>query len=81
VRRRPEGEGTGCPAFAVGVFLRTALRGLTEVAVVETADFGTLDDRPRRGELDGPGLRRILVEREMSAGPMIILEVAGQDAA
>jgi hypothetical protein len=59
----------------------TELRGLTEVAVVETTDFCTLDDRARRGELDGPGVRRILVEREMRTTVVIVLEVAPQDAA
>src|SRR5712664_820085 len=38
-------------------------------------------DPARLGELDGPDVRRILVEREMRASPVIVGEVAGQDAA
>jgi len=43
-------------------------------------DFGNLHILPASGELDGPWtFRRILVEREMSASPgVIVLEVAGQ---
>ena len=49
--------------------------------MMQATDFGNLHDPARVGELDGPGVRRILVEREMSAGPVIVLEVAGQDVA
>jgi hypothetical protein len=76
VRGRTEGGRDGMTRVRC-----TELRGLTEVAVVEAADFCTLGDRARRGELDGPGVRRILVEREMSATVVIVLEVAPQDAA
>src|SRR2546430_4963336 len=37
-------------------------------------------DAARRGELDGPDIRGILVEREMRASPVIVREVRGQDA-
>ena len=57
------------------------LRGLTEVAMVQAADFWKLHDLARRGELDGPELACILVEREVRARVMVIGEVAGQDAA
>ena len=48
--------------------------------MVQATDFGDLHDPSRVGELDWPGVRRILVEREVRATLMIILEVAGQDA-
>jgi hypothetical protein len=49
--------------------------------MMQATDFGNLHDPSPLGELDGPGVRRILVEREMSAPLVIVLEVAGQDAA
>jgi hypothetical protein len=49
--------------------------------MVQATDFGDLHDPSRVGELDWPGARRILVEREVRATPMIVLEIAGQDAA
>jgi hypothetical protein len=48
---------------------------------MQATDFGNLHDPARLGELDGPDVRRILVEREMRASPVIVGEVAGQDAA
>jgi hypothetical protein len=49
--------------------------------MVQPADFGKLQDLARGGELDGPELGCILVEREVCARLMVIGEVAGQDAA
>src|SRR5437867_11103735 len=69
---------------ACSMVVRTAgagLRRLAEAAVIQATDFGNLHDPARLGELDGPELRRILVEREMRASPVIVGEVAGQDAA
>ena len=57
------------------------LRRLAEVAVMQATDFGNLHDPARLGELDGPEVRGILVEREMRASPVIVGEVAGQNAA
>jgi hypothetical protein len=69
-------------AFAVvGPPGGVGLRGLTEIAMVQAADFWKLHDLARRGELDGPELGCILVEREVCARLMVIGEVAGQDAA
>src|SRR5260370_30586285 len=48
---------------------------------MQATDFGNRDDPARVGELDGPDVRRILVEREMRASPVIVGEVAGQDTA
>jgi hypothetical protein len=48
--------------------------------MVQATDFGDLDD-PSRRELDWPGVRRILVEREVRPTLMIIVEVGCQDAA
>src|SRR5882724_9509655 len=64
--------------------VRTAgagLRRLADVAMMQATDFGNLHDPARLGELDGPDVRRMLVEREVRASPMIAGEVAGQDAA
>src|SRR5213594_617577 len=69
---------------ACSMVLRTAgagLRRLAEVAVMQATDFGGRHDPARLGELDGPDVRRILVERKMRASPVIVGEVAGQDAA
>ena len=48
--------------------------------MMKTTDFGNLYDPARIGELDWPDGRRILVEREVSASPVIVLEVRAQDA-
>jgi hypothetical protein len=48
---------------------------------MQATDFGNLHDPARLGEFDGPDVRRILVECEMRASPVIVGEVAGQDAA
>jgi len=57
------------------------LRRPADVAMMQATDFGNLHDPARLGELDGSDVRRILVEREMCASPVIVLEIAGQDAA
>jgi len=49
--------------------------------MMQATDFGNLHDPARLGELNGPDVRRIRVEREMSASPVKVREVAGQDAA
>ena len=56
------------------------LRSLAEVAVVQAADFGELQDLSRRGRLDGPEVGGVLVEREVSTRLMVVAEVARQDA-
>src|SRR2546425_4041173 len=64
--------------------VRTAgagLRRLADVTVMQATDFGNLHDPARLGELDRPDVRRILVKGEMRASPVIVREVAGQDAA
>src|SRR5258708_29107305 len=65
----------------VGGTAGAGLRRLADVAVMQATDFGNLHDPAHLGELDGPDVRRILVEREMRASPLIVGEVAGQDAA
>src|SRR5439155_800575 len=67
-----------CEASSVVVRTDGAeLRRPADVAMMQATDFGNLHDPARVGELDGPGVRRILVEREMSASPVIAPEVAG----
>ena len=66
------------------MIVRTAgagLRRLADVAVMQATDFGNFHDPARLRKLDGPAVGRILVEREMRASPVIVGEVAGQDAA
>jgi hypothetical protein len=46
---------------------RCGLRRSAEVAMMQATDFGNLHDPSRLGELDGPDVRCILVEGEMSA--------------
>jgi hypothetical protein len=48
--------------------------------MVQAANFGDLDDPARLGALDGPPIRRILLEREVSSRPVIVRDVARQDA-
>ena len=50
--------------------------------MMQTTDFGNLARPcPPRRPLDGPGVRRILLQREVSSSAVIIGEVAGQDTA
>ena len=46
--------------------------------MVQAADFWKLHDLARRGEFDGPEVGCILVEREVSARPVVIREVCVQ---
>ena len=48
---------------------------------MQATDFGKFHDPARLGKLDGPDVRRVLVEREMCASPVVVGEVTGQDAA
>jgi hypothetical protein len=54
---------------------------LADVAVVQAADFGKLDDLSCDGELDRPKIGCVLVQREMGTRLMVVGEVSGQDAA
>ena len=45
------------------------LRRPADVAMMQATDFGNLHDPTRLGELDGPDVRRILVERERDIEP------------
>ena len=83
-----DGKRSGSAAELTGeacsMAVRTAgagLRRVADVAVMQATDFGNFHDPARLGKLDGPDVRRILVEREMRASPVIVGEVAGQDAA
>ena len=49
--------------------------------MVQAANFRKLHDPPGLRRFDEPEVRCILVEREMRASPVIVGEVAGQDAA
>ena len=60
---------------------RSWLRRDPDVAMMQATDFGSLHDSARVRELDWPDIRRILVEREMRARPVIVGEVTDKDAA
>jgi hypothetical protein len=53
---------------------------LTEVAMMQAADFGKLHDPLRRGELDRPEVGCVLVAREVGPCLMVIGEILGRDA-
>ena len=57
------------------------LRRVSNVAVMQTTDFGDRDDRTALRRLDWATVGGVLVEREMCASLMVIREVADQDAA
>jgi hypothetical protein len=48
--------------------------------MVQPADFGNRHDRAHLGPLDGPHVGRILVERKVRSCPVVVREVACQDA-
>src|SRR5262249_55433347 len=48
---------------------------------MQATEFGKRDDRAEARRLDRPPVGCILVEREVSAGPVIVREVGGEDAA
>jgi len=48
--------------------------------MVQAANFWTPYDLAGQGVLDGPDVGGVLVEREVRASPMIVADVAGQDA-
>jgi hypothetical protein len=48
---------------------------------MQATDFGSRHDRAHLGALDGSHVGRVLLEREVSAGAVIVSEVAAQDAA
>jgi hypothetical protein len=49
--------------------------------MMKATDFRNLHNPARGGEFDWPDVRRIFVEREMCASPVIVGEVADEDAA
>ena len=49
--------------------------------MVQATDFANRDDRTEFRPFNCPAVRCILVEREVSARPVIVREVAGQGAA
>src|SRR5215472_12318868 len=48
--------------------------------MVQATDLGNRYDRPHPGRLNGPPKRRILAEREVRAGALVVVEVRFQDA-
>ena len=46
---------------------------------MESANFRDRDDGTEIGALDGPGLRRILPERQMSPASVVVIRVATDD--
>src|SRR5919106_6889818 len=80
-RERADDTGPVTPFGRAQTNEEAGLRGLAGVAVVQAADFGNLHDLPCDGELDRPGVRRVLVQREVGTGLVVVGEVSGQDAA
>jgi hypothetical protein len=56
------------------------LRCPADVAMMQATEFRDGHDPALLGELDWPDIRRILVEREVRASPVIVREIRGQDA-
>jgi len=54
------------------------LRCPSDVAVMQATDFGNREDRAERWRLDRPSIGSVLLEREVSAGPVIVREVCVQ---
>lgn len=52
-----------------------------DVAMVQATDFGNLDDHADLWQLDWPCVGCNFVEREVSSRPVIVREIACQDAA
>jgi hypothetical protein len=48
--------------------------------VVRTSHFGDRNDCAEYGRLDRPVVRRIRVEREVSAKPVVVREGCGEDS-
>jgi hypothetical protein len=48
--------------------------------MMQATDLGNLHYPARPGQLNGPAVRRVLVEREMCACPVVVGEISGQDA-
>ena len=59
---------------------RDVLRGPSDVAVMQAPGLGNRDDRAELRRLNRPPVGCILVEREVSARPVIVREVRGEDA-
>ena len=47
---------------------------------MQTTDFGNREDRAERWRLDIPSIESIFLEREVSAGPVIVREVRREDS-
>ena len=56
------------------------LRRLAGIAMMEPADHGRLDDPALLEAFDPSGLRRVLVQREVCSGAVIVDEVLAQQA-
>ena len=80
-RERVGDTETGHPVWGHRPIEEARLRGLADVAVVQAADFGKLDDLSCDGKLDRPEIGRVLVQREVGTRLMVVGEVLGQDAA
>ena len=52
-----------------------SLGGTAFVAMMQSTDLGERDDLARSRSVYGPGLRTILVEREMRPGLVIIMKI------
>jgi hypothetical protein len=74
-------KGTGWRGPVAGKTAGVRLRRASDVAVMQTTDFGDWDNRAALRRLDWATVGGVLVEREMCASLMVVREVADQDAA
>jgi hypothetical protein len=73
--RRERAGGPGRILSGVG------LSRPSDVAVMQAANLGDRDDRAELRRFDRPSIGCVLIEREMSAGLVVVGEVRGQDTA
>src|SRR5688572_28335230 len=56
------------------------LRRAPLIPVVEPTDFRNRDDRPGRCSRNRSAIRRVFLQTEVRAGPMVVMDVAREDA-
>jgi hypothetical protein len=80
-RASQKDERNGWRGPVAGKTAGVRLRRASDVAVMQTTDFGDRDDRAALRRLDWATVGGVLVEREMCASLTVVREVADQDAA
>jgi hypothetical protein len=78
---RKEGEYRRRTSVPVGRPSDAGFCRSSYVSMMQATDFGNLHDLAHVRWLDGPSIRRILLERKVSSCAVVVREVTGQDAA